>query len=141
MIYTLYQRFELGHHGHGNLVRDPDTIEIVPETKATWALVFPPLWLAWHGLWAWLFVWILFTAFILTSLLTPYWPVGIVVGFVPGLYLWLEGHQLRREKLEASGYELTDVIEAPDEATAFARMVAPHVVSDIAEPQPQAEAA
>ena len=49
-----------------------------------------------------------------------------LLGGLPGIYLWLEGHQLRRNNLEAHGYELTHVIEAPDEKTALARVIADH---------------
>ena len=127
MIFTVHQRFALGHENSRALAADPDTIAIIPESKAPMALLFAPFWLAWQGLWGWLFVYLILAATIFAALLTPLWPVALVVGSFPSLYLWLEGHQLRRNRLESIGYEMTDVIEAPSESVAFARLVTPHV--------------
>ncbi len=124
MIYTLHQRFLLGEDGR--LTRNIDAIEAVPESVSMWALAVPPLWLIRHSLWFALCLYILFGLFLFGLLFTDYWPASVALGGLPGLYLWLEGHQLRRNKLENSGFELTDIVEAPSEDVALARLVVGH---------------
>lgn len=124
MIYTLHQRFVLGENGR--LTRNIDAIEAVPEGVSVWALAVPPLWLIKHGLWFALCLYIMFALFLFGVLFTDYWLVSIALGGLPGLYLWLEGHQLRRSKLESSGFELTDIVDAPSEDVALARLVVGH---------------
>jgi len=34
-----------------NLVHSEENFRLVPDTKATFALFFPPFWLLWHKLW------------------------------------------------------------------------------------------
>ena len=69
---------------------------------------------------------ILIGMFFLGLLFTDYWPVSIALSGIPGLYLWLEGHELRRKKLQDSGFELTDIVEAPSEDVALARLIVGH---------------
>jgi len=100
-----------------------DTLEVVPEKSAPFAIIMPPLWLAWHGLWFALGVYGLVVVFITALLATDYWMVSLVPGGLPGIYLFFEGHQLRRNQLQAHGYRLVEVIDARDERTALARYV------------------
>ena len=126
MIYTFYQQFPLGEDRSFGLVNNEAKIVAVPEQTAFWAIVAPPIWLAWHRLWFHLAIYLIIVGGLFTLLTTPYWLVPALLGGLPGVYLWLEGHQLRRNNLEAHGYELTHVIEAPDEKTALARVIADH---------------
>jgi len=93
----------------------------IPETKAPWALIAPPFWLAFHKLW-WALVVYLFvavTGFVLLT--TPAAPAAFLLGGLPGLYLLLEGHQLRRNALERDGWTFAGVAEGHDPEEALAR--------------------
>lgn len=125
MIYTIHMRPDAEPHA-----RDTDGITVfdsltaVPESVAKWALFFPPLWLAYHKLW-WAFAtYCLLAVLGIGLLLTPFWVVAILLGGLPGIYLFLEGNQLRREALQAKGIDMAAVIEAGNEKIALARFVA-----------------
>ena len=110
--------------------RDPagttffDTLRAVPEAPAKWALIAPPFWLGYHRLWGSLAVYLLVVAGFLTLAATQFFVVGILLAFMPGLYLMLEGNQLRRARLAIEGFDTVGVIEAPDEETAVRRFLA-----------------
>ena len=93
----------------------------IPEGKAPWALIAPPFWLAWHRLWWALTVYLLVTAIGLSLLATPLAPAALLLGGLPGIFLLLEGHQLRRNKLERLGWQFVGVAEGHDENEAIAR--------------------
>ena len=101
-----------------------DGLVAVPERLATWALLFPAFWLAWHRLWLGLVAYLIYTITLLALLPTPYLWVTLAIFGLPGLYLWLEGNQLLRAKLDRQGFALVGVVEAPDEQTAVARHLA-----------------
>ena len=100
-----------------------DSLAAVPDGVAKWAIVAPPLWLAWHRLWMPLGVYLLVVAGFLSLALTPFAPIGVALAFMPGFYLFLEGNQLRRARLGLLGYETVSVVEAPDEETAVMRFL------------------
>ena len=131
MIYTLYQPA-----GMADADNAFDGMRIVPEKVAPLAIVFPPFWLAWHRLWFPLAVYGLVAAIIAALVATPFWAVGLVLGGLPALYLWLEGHQLRRNKLERNGYQLVDVVEAKDAESALARHIALATDGDVTMVEP-----
>ncbi|MEN0040622.1 MAG: DUF2628 domain-containing protein [Pseudomonadota bacterium] len=116
MIHTIY----IPPSAEGGVDAMAEAIAI-PEGKAPWALIAPPLWLAWHKLWWALVVYLLVTAIALSLLATPAAPVTLLLGGLPGLYLLLEGHQLRRNKLERMGWRFVGVAEGHDEHEAIAR--------------------
>ena len=115
MIYTIHA--PLGS-------RDAETFKVIPESKAPWALIAPPVWLAFHKLWLPLLFYVVLSVFLIGLFLTPYWLVGYVLAGLPALYLLLEGNQLRRSALEDRGYQLRDVVDARDEDTALMRHLA-----------------
>lgn len=100
-----------------------DGLVVVPESHANWALLFPPFWLFHHRLWFALGVYGLIVILSMALLATPLAPAVLFLSGLPGVYLFLEGHQLRRAKLEAEGYALVDVVEASDERTALERFL------------------
>ncbi len=118
MIWTLHAR--PGMTG----TRLVDGLVAVPERLATWALLFPVFWLAWHRLWLGLVAYLIYTITLLALLTTPYLWVTLAIFGLPGLYLWLEGNQLLRAKLDRQGFALVGVVEGPDEQTAVARHLA-----------------
>lgn len=101
-----------------------DNLVAVPDTGAYWALVAPPLWLARYGQWFALLIYLGVTGLILTLLATPAAPAAFFLAGIPGLYLFLEGHQLRRQKLDRQGYMPVGVVEAPNQQTAVESFLA-----------------
>ncbi len=118
MIWTLHAKPDLTGP------RLAEELVAVPERLATWALLFPAFWLAWHRLWLGLVAYVIYTGTLLALLSTPYLWVTLAIFGLPGLYLWLEGHQLVRARLDRQGHALAGVVEAPDEYTAVARHLA-----------------
>ena len=101
-----------------------DSVVAIPESTAKWAIVFPPLWLAWHKLW-WPLVVYLLIGLLASAAFVAFQSLAILLlAGLPGMYLFLEGHQLRRYGLETRGYKLIDVVEASDETAAINRFVA-----------------
>ncbi len=98
-----------------------DRLTAIPEKNANWALFFPPIWLTYHGLWFALMVYGLVMILLFGLLSTPLISISLLLLGLPGLYLWFEGNQLRRNKLEAQGSELVDVVYAPNERAALER--------------------
>ncbi len=101
-----------------------DSLVAIPEGKAPWALIFPPLWLAWHKLWWELAIYILISVLILTLLATPMQWAAILLSGLPGVFLLLEGHQLRRRHLDAAGFQHVAIVEATSEELALRRGLA-----------------
>ncbi len=105
-IYSVYLPPEQSNKNaaeHFRLLRD---------AKAPLALIFPPLWLAWHRLWVELIVY--FAIVLGISLLAAWKPLPPVLylSAIPGLYLLLEGNELVRKKLERAGWRFAGVVDA-----------------------------
>ncbi|MDD9908244.1 MAG: DUF2628 domain-containing protein [Ahrensia sp.] len=101
----------------------------IPEATAKWALIFPPFWLIKHGLMLELLGYGLITLVVLIVLFTPLAPTALFLGGLPALYLFLEGHQLRRDALERRGYLMVDVVDALDEEVALMKHFDAHDAS------------
>ena len=124
MIYTIYmERNARPLSGDEEGTSLFDSVNIVPESNAYWALVFPPFWLAYHRLWFALLVYVLVMVLGLALLATPLVLVAMFLGGLPGIYLFLEGNQLRRKKLESKGLDFVAAVDAPDEAFAVERFL------------------
>lgn len=95
----------------------------VPEDLAKWALLVPPFWLTFHKLWWTLGGYCLFLAGMTGLLATSLWPVAVCLAGLPGIYLFLEGRQLCRSRLEDSGLDMIGVVDATSEEGAIARFV------------------
>ncbi|MEP0943972.1 MAG: DUF2628 domain-containing protein [Rhizobiaceae bacterium] len=115
MIYTIYSKAAL---------QQSDDLVAVPENLAPWALIAPPVWLAVHRLWWWLATYALFVMLTMAISTTSYVLVAMVLSWLPGVYLLLEGRELYRRKLEERGMELVVLINADSEDEAIARHVA-----------------
>jgi hypothetical protein len=116
MIYTIY--------GGSNRAVPPgesrfDGLVAIPECLAFWGLVCPPLWLVVHKLWLALAFYGLMVLLALGLLVTPYQVISPVIIFVAGLYIFLEGHQLRRRRLEHTGQNLIGLVDASNETSAI----------------------
>lgn len=97
-----------------------DQLVAIPEAPAKWALVAPPVWLAFHRLWWPLVVYGLFVTLCLVLLATNLALVALILMSLPGLYLLLEGRQLRINSLEDRGFHLSGIVDADCETSAIA---------------------
>lgn len=100
-----------------------DGLVAVPDGVAKWALIFAPFWLAFHRLWFALAIYALATILIASLLATPLVAIPLLLSGLPGLYLFLEGNQLRRYRLERQGYEMLAVVDAEDKDTAIEKFL------------------
>ena len=119
MIYTIYDSAEqLSRVPTG---RDHTILQAIPEAPASWALIAPPLWLAFHCLWWPLAFYLGFITLSMSLLLTPFAPIAFFVAGLPGLYLWLEGRELLRRRLEAEKMTMVAVVDGDCEGSAIER--------------------
>jgi len=106
-----------------------EDFRLVPDAKATLALLFPPFWLAWHRLWLPLMVYIVvLAAIILFAVSSPSIAVSYL-SILPGLYLLLEGYQLVRSKLERDGWRYAGTVDGENREEAEIRFIvtSPHM--------------
>lgn len=124
MIYTIHMdRDAVPVAGDKSGESRFDSLTAIPDGKATWALIAPPVWLVIHKLW-WAFSFYCLVVFFLLALLTTqYFLVPAILGGLPGLYLWLEGHQLRREKALRNGLFHVGTVEAVNDEEALERFL------------------
>ena len=122
MIYTLHMDRD-AEPAAGDRTGESryDSLTAIPEGKAPWALIAPPIWLAHHKLW-WMFAFYCLVAFFFLALLaTPFFLITVLIGGLPGLYLLLEGHQLRRNRALHRGLHHVGTVEASNEREAMER--------------------
>ncbi len=87
------------------------------------AIAVPPLWLAFHRLWIPLMLYLVaMLALVLVTKLTGNEFLA-ALSVLPGLYLFLEGQELRRGELERQGWRFGGVVEAANETEAELRFV------------------
>jgi len=101
-----------------------DMLTAIPDGTAKWALIFPPFWLAWHRLWGALIIYAAVVLVLLSLLNTGFAVAVLVLGGLPGLYLFLEGNSLRRDFMARAGWQSLGVVEAANEEEAIMRFVA-----------------
>ena len=91
---------------------DIERARFVPERPSVLALAFPAIWLLWHRLWYAFAVYVLIAAIVsVLARWTGSMPIGLLA-VLPGLYLFLEGRQLLRGRLERAGWRFAGVVEA-----------------------------
>ena len=100
-----------------------DTFRLVSEGKSTFALIFPPFWLAFHRLWlpllAYAVVALAIAMFAATYPVTP----ALYLSVLPGLYLLLEGNTLIAAKLERLGWQFAGVVDGQTQEEAEIRFI------------------
>lgn len=126
MIYTIYGRSDAEFAPHE--VDRFDDLRAVSEGLAIMAVIAPPIWLIYHRLWWPLAFFLLYWAFCLTLLATPF---KVLIPFIiglPGIYLMLEGRELYRRKLESDGLSLLGLADASSEPEAIGRFLDGHQI-------------
>ena len=101
-----------------------DNMVAIPESVAKWAIFFPPYWLAYHRLWWALILYLLATVLITIAAFVFQNPPLFFLSGLLGVYLFLEGHQLRRQRLDKLGYKLIDIVDCSTEQHAINRSIA-----------------
>ncbi len=89
-------------------------IRLLPDGRAVMALIVPPLWLAWHRLWWALAVYLALMAAAYLFVWTTLAPAAIFLSTLPGLYLFLEGHELVRQKAARLGWREIGLVSGGD---------------------------
>lgn len=90
----------------------------IPDTSSFMALVFPFFWLIWCRLW-WASLFYALITIALSILMTG--ELGLLAAAMtifPGLFLFLEGQELRRKKLTRHGWIMVDTVEEQNLASA-----------------------
>jgi Protein of unknown function (DUF2628) len=99
---------------------DADKARFLREGGNILALIVPAIWLIWQRLWLWLLLYIALSIAIgLAGRLAG--SGALFLGILPGLYLFLEGNELVRARLERVGWNLAGVVEASNRADAELR--------------------
>ncbi|MEO0329321.1 MAG: DUF2628 domain-containing protein [Pseudomonadota bacterium] len=103
-----------------------EMFRLVPDTKAPWALIAPPIWLTFHKLWLELLV---YAGVMMTIAIIASWQLGTAVLYlsaIPGLYLFLEGNQFLMNRLERAGWRFAATVEGENRDEAEIRYIAEH---------------
>ncbi len=109
-IYTVYippQTSENAGNQHLDAV-------LIPDAPSLMALILPLFWLLWHRLWWPVLFYVLLTITFLLLLPTSLNVIAAFLTIFPGVFLFLEGQELRRKKLERRGWTLAATIEEQD---------------------------
>ncbi len=94
-----------------------DTV-FIPDASSLMALVFPFLWLIWYRLWWASLFYALLTIALSILMLGELGLLAAAMTIFPGLFLFLEGQELRRKKLTRHGWKMVDTVEDQDLASA-----------------------
>ncbi len=95
--------------------------EFIPDTKALMALALPLLWLLWHRMWWASLFYVLISMIFALVLTTGFATLALLMTAIPGLFLFLEGNELRRKALIRKNWTLVAVIEGDNLESAEAR--------------------
>jgi hypothetical protein len=94
-----------------------DTV-FIPDASSLMALIFPFVWLIWHRLW-WAFLfYVLLMVALFVLMIGDFSLLASAITFIPGLFLYLEGQELRRKKLARQGWKMMGTVEGQDMASA-----------------------
>ncbi len=86
----------------------------IPDTKSMVALIIPLAWLLWYRLWWAALFYALISIVLLAAVVTDIGLVALLLSFIPGLFLFLEGHELRRKALQRRGWKYQCITEGED---------------------------
>lgn len=94
-----------------------DTV-FVPDASSLMALVFPFFWLIWFRLWWAATFYVLLTVALLILMIGNFGLLAAAMTIFPGVFLFLEGQELRRKKLARNGWKMLATVEDQDLASA-----------------------
>lgn len=95
-----------------------DQLKTVRDDKSIYALIFPALWLVYHRLWIELGIYCCIAFSLALFFTTSIGQNLALLSIFPGLYLFLEGNNLLRTRLERNGWKHVAVTEAHTSADA-----------------------
>ena len=93
----------------------------LPDNKAWVAGFLPPIWLIWHRLWWGFAIYIAYLTILFLLALTAWKLAAILLTAIPGIYLFLEGHELVRQRYENKGWWQIGVVQGNTEEDAILR--------------------
>ncbi len=94
-----------------------DTV-FIQDASSLMVLVFPFFWLIWYRLWWASLFYVLLTVAISVLMAGELGLLAAAMTIFPGLFLFLEGQELRRKKLARHGWKMVDTVEDQDMASA-----------------------
>ena len=92
--------------------REGERDRFIRDGVALLALLIPAIWLLWHRLWFTFVAYMLIVASIASYGIIASDPSSTILSAIPGIFLFLEGNQLRRRKLEQAGWSEVGLVEA-----------------------------
>ncbi|MCP4072129.1 MAG: hypothetical protein GY742_10385 [Hyphomicrobiales bacterium] len=95
----------------------------LPDDKSWFAVLLPPFWLLWNRMWWGFVIYLAYTTIIFLLLLTPWRYAVTFLSALPGLYLFLEAHNLACQQYERKGWWQIGVVHAADVEEAELRFV------------------
>lgn len=101
--------------------RQADAARFIRDGFSFWALVLPPVWLAWHRMWLALVGWIVVAAAIEGAGYLAGRTPAAIVGLAFTVWFALVARDIRRWTLARNGWTLAAVIEAGDRDAAECR--------------------
>lgn len=94
-----------------------DTV-FVPDASSLMALIFPFIWLIWYRLWWAAAFYVLLTIALFVLMIGDFGLLAAAMTIFPGVFLFLEGQELRRKKLARNGWKMLATVEDQDLASA-----------------------
>ena len=119
-IYSIYLPPEINDTDQMSEA-DRARIVFLPDTRSLLALVIPGIWLLWNRLWLAFSIYIAVIAAIIVMSLQWNAQAASLISVLPGLFLFLEGHELVRMRHERLGWHYAGIVEAPDRKIAELR--------------------
>ncbi len=93
----------------------------IPEAKSLAALVLPLPWLLWNRMWWAALVYLLISTILSIALTTDFSTLAFILTAFPGIFLFLEGNDLRRKTLMRDGWAFVGSVEGDDLQSAEVR--------------------
>ncbi len=93
----------------------------IPEAKSLIALALPLPWLLWNRMWWAALFYLLITAILSLALATDLATLAFLLTAIPGIFLFLEGNELRRKDLMRDGWTFVCTVEGDDQQSAELR--------------------
>ena len=90
----------------------------IPDASSVMALIFPFFWLIWYRLWWASLFYALLTIALLFLMTGELGLLAAAMTIFPGLFLFLEGQELRRKKLTRHGWKMVGTVEDQNLASA-----------------------